>query len=110
MTTQPALIDTIGPARLHTAAERALDSLEALIADNTDPGVEALGARYELATALGRVGRNEIPLDELGFSRDPQTVRVAVLYEAARRLEDDDYLAAAEELHEMAREARAATA
>jgi hypothetical protein len=38
--------------RLHEAARRALDSLNDLIANTTDPGVEALGARYELATAL----------------------------------------------------------
>lgn len=39
-------------SRLRSAAQRALESLENLIADTTDPGVEALGARYELATAL----------------------------------------------------------
>jgi hypothetical protein len=38
--------------RLHEAARRALGSLNDLIANTTDPGVEALGARYELATAL----------------------------------------------------------
>ncbi|MFJ4918120.1 hypothetical protein [Streptomyces sp. NPDC088726] len=38
--------------RVRSAAQRALQSLEALIADTTDPGVEALGARHELATAL----------------------------------------------------------
>lgn len=38
--------------RLYSAAQRALESLEDLIAHTTDPGVEALGARYQLATAL----------------------------------------------------------
>ncbi|MEV6102655.1 hypothetical protein [Nocardia sp. NPDC051981] len=48
MTTTPA-DDT---ARLRSAAQRALESLDDLIANTTDPGVEALGARSELATAL----------------------------------------------------------
>ncbi|MFF5421828.1 hypothetical protein [Streptomyces misionensis] len=38
--------------RLHAAAQRALESLEDLIRNTTDPGVEALGARWELAHAL----------------------------------------------------------
>ncbi|MDP5310444.1 hypothetical protein [Streptomyces poriferorum] len=38
--------------RVRAAAQRALQSLDDLIADTTDPGVEALGARHELATAL----------------------------------------------------------
>jgi hypothetical protein len=44
--------ETQQPDRLRSAAQRALESLEDLIANTTDPGVEALGARYELATAL----------------------------------------------------------
>lgn len=56
--------------RLQTAARRALASLEDLIADSRDPGVEALGARYELASALGRISPCELPLDEPGF--DPR--------------------------------------
>ncbi|MEU1122156.1 hypothetical protein ABZ371_00850 [Streptomyces sp. NPDC005899] len=43
-------------ARVRSAARRALESLEALIADSTDPGVEALGAREELSTALFNTG------------------------------------------------------
>lgn len=39
-------------ARLQAAARRALDSLAALILDNPDPGIEALGAQYELRQAL----------------------------------------------------------
>ncbi|MFD7861835.1 hypothetical protein [Streptomyces sp. NPDC059783] len=38
--------------RLRAAAQRALESLNDLIAATTDPGVEALGARYELGQAL----------------------------------------------------------
>lgn len=38
--------------RVRSAAQRALQSLDDLIADTTDPGIEALGARHELATAL----------------------------------------------------------
>lgn len=37
---------------LNAAANRALDSLNALIEDSSDPGVEALGARYELRQRL----------------------------------------------------------
>lgn len=39
-------------ARLEAAARRALDSLAALILDSPDPGVEALGAQYELRQVL----------------------------------------------------------
>ncbi|MFD8407200.1 hypothetical protein ACFV1G_21245 [Streptomyces anulatus] len=39
-------------ARLRAAAQRALESLDNLIADHQDPGAEALGARYELAREL----------------------------------------------------------
>ncbi|MEU0978492.1 hypothetical protein ABZ488_04675 [Streptomyces griseus] len=38
--------------RLRAAAQRALESLDNLIADHQDPGAEALGARYELAREL----------------------------------------------------------
>ncbi|MFE3429867.1 hypothetical protein [Streptomyces sp. NPDC059171] len=38
--------------RLRAAAQRALESLDSLIADHQDPGAEALGARYELAREL----------------------------------------------------------
>lgn len=38
--------------RLRDAARRALDSLNDLIADSSDPGTEALGARFELETGL----------------------------------------------------------
>ncbi|MEU0317080.1 hypothetical protein [Nocardioides sp. NPDC006273] len=38
--------------RLYDAAQRALDSLNDLIRNTFDPGVEALGARYELAHVL----------------------------------------------------------
>lgn len=38
--------------QLNAAANRGLDSLNALISDTTDPGVEALGARYELRNTL----------------------------------------------------------
>lgn len=41
-----------GTGRLEAAARRALDSLAALILDTSDPGVEALGAQYELRQAL----------------------------------------------------------
>lgn len=40
------------PERLEAAARRALDSLAALILDTPNPGVEALGAQYELRQAL----------------------------------------------------------
>jgi hypothetical protein len=39
-------------ARLHDAARRALTALDDLIYNTTDPGVEALGARHELAQTL----------------------------------------------------------
>ncbi|MFD8710376.1 ParB N-terminal domain-containing protein [Streptomyces anulatus] len=39
-------------ARLRAAAQRALESLDSLIADHQDPGAETLGARYELAREL----------------------------------------------------------
>ncbi|MFD0035562.1 hypothetical protein ACFVJK_46815 [Streptomyces sp. NPDC127172] len=42
--------------RLRAAAQRALESLDDLIANTTDPGVEALGARHELAAALSNAG------------------------------------------------------
>ncbi|MFE7485530.1 hypothetical protein [Streptomyces sp. NPDC057552] len=38
--------------QLRAAAQRALESLDSLIADHQDPGAEALGARYELAREL----------------------------------------------------------
>ncbi|MGY0062762.1 hypothetical protein ACWY4P_40555 [Streptomyces sp. LZ34] len=38
--------------QLNAAANRALDSLNAFITDTSDPGVEALGARYELRNTL----------------------------------------------------------
>jgi hypothetical protein len=41
---------TIDPLR--DAARRALEAMDDLIANTTDPGVEALGARHELSTAL----------------------------------------------------------
>lgn len=39
-------------SRLEAAARRALDSLADFILDTSDPGVEALGAQYELRQAL----------------------------------------------------------
>ncbi|MFF1417448.1 hypothetical protein [Streptomyces sp. NPDC058280] len=38
--------------RVRSAAQRALKALDDLIANTSDPGVEALAARFELATAL----------------------------------------------------------
>lgn len=49
--TEPT-VDQQHTARLEAAARRALDSLAALILNNPDPGVEALGAQYELRQAL----------------------------------------------------------
>ncbi|MFE9920440.1 hypothetical protein ACFYQA_02300 [Streptomyces sp. NPDC005774] len=49
------------PTRIETAARRALDALNDLIANTTDPGVEALGARFELSQAL--IGAQPSPLD-----------------------------------------------
>lgn len=80
MNTTATSIDT---TRLIAAAQRALESLEGLIANTFDPGVEALGARYELAHALGVLGVSELPLDELGFARDPRVIRAAALHGAA---------------------------
>lgn len=40
------------PEQLQAAAQRALEALGALILDSPDPGVEALGAQYELRRAL----------------------------------------------------------
>ncbi len=58
-------------SRLAEAASRALDTLDDLIAESRDPGVEALGARYELAQAIGRLSDSEHPLDEPGFLTRP---------------------------------------
>lgn len=58
-------------AKLAEAAKRALTSLEDLIADSRDPGVEALGARWELAEALGALHANKLPLEEPGFLSTP---------------------------------------
>lgn len=44
--------DQPDPARLEAAARRALDVLSHFILDSPDPGVEALGAQYELRQAL----------------------------------------------------------
>jgi hypothetical protein len=52
MTTTPTTFDAAAVASLRAAAQRALESLDSLIADHQDPGAEALGARYELARAL----------------------------------------------------------
>lgn len=41
---------------LPEAARRALAALDDLIANTTDPGVEALGARHELSVALINAG------------------------------------------------------
>lgn len=57
--------------RLRDAARRALDSLNDLIADSSDPGTEALGARFELETALTNT---PVP---------PPTNRAALLHETA---------------------------
>ncbi|MER6605947.1 hypothetical protein ABT282_08525 [Streptomyces sp. NPDC000927] len=54
MTTAPATAAD-DAARLRSAAQRALESLDDLIADSVDPGVEALGARHELARELTRM-------------------------------------------------------
>lgn len=59
-TISPLLLDllladsssTPDASRLEAAARRALDSLAAFILDTSDPGVEALGAQYELRHAL----------------------------------------------------------
>lgn len=62
--------------RLAAAAHRALTAFEDLIAESRDPGVEALGARYELATALQRVSPYEKPLDEPGFDPRADLARI----------------------------------
>ena len=62
---------------LRAAALRALESFDNLIAETTDPGVEALGARFELATALQRISPYEQPLNEPGF--DPRADLAKVL-------------------------------
>jgi len=66
--------------RLHAAARRALAAFEDLIAEVRDPGVEALGARYELAAALQRISPYEQPLNEPGF--DPRADRLAAIARA----------------------------
>lgn len=66
--------------RLQAAAIRALAAFEDLIAESRDPGVEALGARYELAHALQRISPYEQPLDEPGF--DPRTDQLAAITRA----------------------------
>ncbi|MFD7185526.1 hypothetical protein ACFV90_36890 [Streptomyces sp. NPDC059904] len=55
---------------LHEAARRALAAMDDLIHNTTDPGVETLGARHELATVL--INTPSAPTD-----------RAAVLREAA---------------------------
>ncbi|MFG3228155.1 hypothetical protein ACGF07_25685 [Kitasatospora sp. NPDC048194] len=64
-------------SRLIETARRALGALDDLIANTYDPGVEALGARYELAQALGQLSPYERPLDEPGFVSGPQTTEEA---------------------------------
>ncbi|MGA4875911.1 hypothetical protein [Streptomyces lydicamycinicus] len=121
MNTTATPIDT---ARLLAAAQRALESLEDLIANTFDPGVEALGARYELAQTLGALGASELPLDELGFARDPKVIRSAALHSAASTIRyscpdhsdegDSAFIAcqclAADELRRMAANADEVTA
>jgi hypothetical protein len=58
-------------ARIEAAARRALDALNDLIANTTDPGVEALGARFELSQAL------------IGAQPSPVVNRVTAYREAA---------------------------
>lgn len=70
--------------RLQAAARRALTAFEDLIADSRDPGVEALGARYELAHALQRISPYERPLDEPGF--DPRADRLDAITRAIARM------------------------
>ncbi|MFE3386340.1 hypothetical protein [Streptomyces anulatus] len=53
--------------RLRAAAQRALESLDSLIADHQDPGAEALGARYELARELSNTSP-EVARQLLGTS------------------------------------------
>lgn len=51
--------------RLRAAATRAADALDDLIANTSDPGVEALGARWELRHALrNRTGSGPLPTTE----------------------------------------------
>ncbi|MFE7626069.1 hypothetical protein [Streptomyces sp. NPDC057509] len=69
--------DTVAADRLREAAQRALESLNALIADTTDPGVEALGARHELGQAL--LNTSLAPASAPAAPAD----RAAVLREAA---------------------------
>lgn len=58
--------------RLGAAAQRALESLDDLIANTTDPGVEALGARYELAHALSTAGPTTPRRQRLDIESDEQ--------------------------------------
>jgi hypothetical protein len=68
----PSAVPLYLPAsRLVESAKRALTALEDLIADSRDPGVEALGARWELAQALQALSSYEMPLDEPGFLSQP---------------------------------------
>lgn len=52
------------PDRLTAAARRALAALDDLISNTFDPGVEALGARHELSTALIAASLPAVPADE----------------------------------------------
>ncbi|MFJ1653668.1 hypothetical protein ACIOC2_20220 [Streptomyces sp. NPDC088337] len=62
--------------RIEAAARRALDALNDLIAHTTDPGVEALGARFELGQALA--GAQPSPLDRAA-ARELSTTERAML-------------------------------
>ncbi|WP_327435695.1 hypothetical protein OG279_09515 [Streptomyces sp. NBC_01201] len=68
MTTEPTAID-----RLRSAAQRALESLDDLIAYTTDPGVEALGARHELARELSNTSP-EVARRILGTTEQADTM------------------------------------
>lgn len=65
--------DEPSTARVEAAARRALAALDDLIANTTDPGVESLGARFELSRAL--IGVQPSPLSQAAARELSKTER-----------------------------------
>lgn len=66
--------------KLNTAANRALDSLNMLITEVADPGVEVLGARYQLHQSLA----SRIPHSVDADPTSPEQARSTALAEAIK--------------------------
>lgn len=94
MTNPPPALDT---ERLAAAARRALEALVDLICNTRDPGVEALGAQFELRQAL--IGHAPVKPDQREWTievqwRDGTWRRSGIAY--------DDHAEAQEEFDEAA--------